>query len=230
MTVHILVFTVVPFSIICLRDRDCSVASADRLSSISFEATNGVPEAASWVLEEEGRVLFKPLGQNQALLSISWSNILFVTTKNTWCVPYFLNNCLYLICSNWHNKRASWCQHMGCRLRTLHCRRQCCRLHLRHNSLWYVHICVCDMFIDVLCVKIKNLMVNISCLCYRALRHLPLQLPHLEMCLVKTTHRLLGWTTFSTPRVQSQEVAITRTNQVTDMCDSSSNMFDLELC
>jgi hypothetical protein len=32
--------------------------------------------------------------QNQALLSVSWSNILFITTKNTWCVPYFLNNCL----------------------------------------------------------------------------------------------------------------------------------------
>jgi hypothetical protein len=37
---------------------------------------------------------------NQALLSVSWSNILFVTTKNTWCVPYFLNNGLHLICSN----------------------------------------------------------------------------------------------------------------------------------
>jgi hypothetical protein len=47
MTFHILVFAVVPFLIICLRDRDCSVASAGRLSSISFEATNGVPEAAN---------------------------------------------------------------------------------------------------------------------------------------------------------------------------------------
>jgi hypothetical protein len=103
--------------------------------------------------------------QNQALLSVSWSNILFVTTKNTWCVPCFLNNWFYLICSNWHNKRASRCQHMGCRLWTLHCRRQWCRLHLRHNSLWYVHICVCDMFIDALCVKMKNLVVNISCAC-----------------------------------------------------------------
>jgi hypothetical protein len=104
---------------------------------------------------------------NQALLSVSWSNILFITTKNTWCVSYFLNNGLYIICSNWHNKRASWCRHMGCRLRTLHCRWQCCRLHLRlcHNSLWYVHICVGDMFIDVLCVKMKNLVVNISCIC-----------------------------------------------------------------
>jgi hypothetical protein len=102
---------------------------------------------------------------NQALLSVSWSNILFVTNKNTWCVPYFLNNGLYLICSNWHNKRASRCRHMGCRLRTLHCRCQCCRLHLRlsHNFLWYVHICVCDMFIDALYVKMKNLVVNISC-------------------------------------------------------------------
>jgi hypothetical protein len=53
------------------------------------------------------------------------------------------------------------------RLRTLHWRCQCCRLHLRlhHNSLWYVHICVCDMFIDALCVKMKNLVVNISCVC-----------------------------------------------------------------
>ena len=47
MTVHFLVFAVVLFSIIGLRDRDCNVASACRLSSISFEATNGVPEAAS---------------------------------------------------------------------------------------------------------------------------------------------------------------------------------------
>jgi hypothetical protein len=68
------------------------------------------------------------------------------------------------------------------------------------------------------------------CVCYRALRHLLLQLPHLEMCLVKTTPRLLRWTTFSTPRVQPEEVVITQTNQVTDMCDNSSNMFDLELC
>jgi hypothetical protein len=27
----------------------------------------------------------------------------------------------------------------------------------------YVHICMCDMFIDGLCVKMKNLVVNISC-------------------------------------------------------------------
>jgi hypothetical protein len=46
-TVHILVFAVVPFSIIHPRDRDCSVVCAGRLSSISFEATNGVPEVAS---------------------------------------------------------------------------------------------------------------------------------------------------------------------------------------
>jgi hypothetical protein len=98
---------------------------------------------------------------NQALLSVSWSNILFITTKNTWCVPYFLN----LICSNWHNKRASRCRHMGCQLQTLHCHRQCYRLHLRHNSLWYVHICVRDRFIDALYVKMKNLVVNISWAC-----------------------------------------------------------------
>jgi hypothetical protein len=68
------------------------------------------------------------------------------------------------------------------------------------------------------------------CVCYRDFRHLPFQLPHLEMRLVKTTHRILGWTTFSTPRVQPKEVAITWTNQVMDMSDSSSNVFDLELC
>jgi hypothetical protein len=106
-----------------------------------------------------------PHAHNQALLSVSWSNILFVTNKNTRCVPYFLNNGWYIICSNWHNKRASRCRHMGCCLQTLHCRCQCCRLHLCHNYLWYVHICVCDMFIDVLCVKIKILVVNISCAC-----------------------------------------------------------------
>jgi hypothetical protein len=49
------------------------------------------------------------------------------------------------------------------------------------------------------------------------------RLPHLEMDLAKTTPRLLWWTTFSTPRVQSEEVATTPTNQVTDMCD-------VELC
>jgi hypothetical protein len=36
---------------------------------------------------------------NQALLSVSWSNILFIRTKNTWCVPYFLNSGLYIIFS-----------------------------------------------------------------------------------------------------------------------------------
>jgi hypothetical protein len=47
MIVHILVSVVVPFSIIHPKDRDCGVVSADRLSSIIFEATNGVPVAAS---------------------------------------------------------------------------------------------------------------------------------------------------------------------------------------
>jgi hypothetical protein len=28
--------------------------------------------------------------------------------------------------------------------------------------------------------------------CYRDFKHLMLQLPHLEMCLVKTTHQILG--------------------------------------
>jgi hypothetical protein len=63
------------------------------------------------------------------------------------------------------------------------------------------------------------------CVCYSALRHLSLQFPHLERCLVKTTPRLIGWTTFSTPRVQPGEVATTPTNLVMDMCDSSSNVF-----
>jgi hypothetical protein len=47
MTVHILVFAGVSFSVIHPRHRDCSVALAGRLSSISFEATDGIPEAAS---------------------------------------------------------------------------------------------------------------------------------------------------------------------------------------
>jgi hypothetical protein len=62
MTVHILVFAGVSFSVIHPRHRDCSVALAGRLSSISFEATDGIPEAASWVPEEERRVLFEPPG------------------------------------------------------------------------------------------------------------------------------------------------------------------------
>ena len=87
----------------------------------------------------------------------------------------------------------------------------------------YVHICPYVF-------QIKNLVVTISCVCYRALRHLPLQLSHQEMRLVKTTPRLLGWTTFSTPRVQPEEVATTPTNQVTDMCDCCWTVFDLKLC
>jgi hypothetical protein len=47
MTVHILVFAGVSFSVIRPRHRDCSVALVGRLSSISFEATDGIPEAAS---------------------------------------------------------------------------------------------------------------------------------------------------------------------------------------
>jgi hypothetical protein len=77
---------------------------------------------------------------------------------------------LYLICSNWHNKRASRCQHMGCCLWTLHCCRQCCRRHIRHKFLWYIYICVCDMLIYALCVKMKNLVVTISCACVTGLR------------------------------------------------------------
>jgi hypothetical protein len=81
----------------------------------------------------------------------------------------FSQQLLYLICSNWHKKRVFRCQHMGCRLRTLHCCRQWCRLHLRHNSQWYVHISVCAMFIYALCVKMKNLVVTNSCECVTVL-------------------------------------------------------------
>jgi hypothetical protein len=37
---------------------------------------------------------------NQALLSVSWSNILYLILQNIWCVSYFLNNGLYIIFSN----------------------------------------------------------------------------------------------------------------------------------
>jgi hypothetical protein len=30
--------------------------------------------------------------QNQAILSVSWSNILYIILQNTWCVSYLLNN------------------------------------------------------------------------------------------------------------------------------------------
>ncbi|KAL5647272.1 hypothetical protein ACJX0J_041627, partial [Zea mays] len=55
---------------------------------------------------------------------------------NEWTLPP-LNNSHIKRQSNWHNKRASPCRHMGCCLRMLHCQCQCCRLHLRlrHNSL-----------------------------------------------------------------------------------------------
>ena len=45
MTVHTVVFTVVPFTIILLGDRACSVASTGRVPSISLEGKIGVPEA-----------------------------------------------------------------------------------------------------------------------------------------------------------------------------------------
>jgi hypothetical protein len=32
----------------------------------------------------------------------------------------------------------------------------------QHMRLRYAHICVCDMFIDALCVKMKNFVINIS--------------------------------------------------------------------
>jgi hypothetical protein len=80
-----------------------------------------------------------------------------------------------------------------------------------------------------MCLNKKLSGYYFMCVCYRNLRHHPLQLPHLEMSLVKMTHRILGGTTFSTCRVQTEEVAITRTNQAMDMSDSSSNVFNLEL-
>jgi hypothetical protein len=46
------------------------------------------------------------------------------------------------------------------------------------------------------------------CLCYRDFRHHPLQLPHLEMGLVKTTQHIRGRTIFSTRIVQPEEVAM----------------------
>jgi hypothetical protein len=145
MTIHILVLTGISFLILRPGHRDCSVVEASRLSSSSFEATNGVPEAASWVLEE-GRVLFKPCGPESTSPLGKLKYHFFVTTKNTWCVPYFLNNYLHLICSNWHNKRASRWQHMGYRLRTFHYCRQC----------WRPHPCTipCGMYIyTLMCFK-----------------------------------------------------------------------------
>jgi hypothetical protein len=91
-----------------------------------------------------------------------------------------------------------------------------------HMCVWHVHRCL-------MCLNEKSSGYYFMCVCYRDFRHHPLQLPHLKMGLVKTTHHILGWTTFSTRRVQPEEVAITRTNQVMDMIDNWSHVFDLEL-
>jgi hypothetical protein len=46
------------------------------------------------------------------------------------------------------------------------------------------------------CSKCRNIYelsdYYFMCVCYRDFRHHPLQLPHLEMGLVKTTHHILG--------------------------------------
>jgi hypothetical protein len=80
-----------------------------------------------------------------------------------------------------------------------------------------------------MCLNEKLSGYYFMCVCYRDFKYHPLQLSYLEMGLVKTTYHILGGTTFSTHRVQPEQVAITRTNQVMDMSDSSSNVFDLEL-
>jgi hypothetical protein len=91
-----------------------------------------------------------------------------------------------------------------------------------HMRVWRVYRCL-------MCLNKKLSGYYFMCVCYRDFRHHPFQLPHQEMGLVKTTHRNLGWTTFSARIVQPEEVAITRTIQAMDMSDSSSNVFKLEL-
>jgi hypothetical protein len=70
-----------------------------------------------------------------------------------------------------------------------------------HMRVWHVHSCL-------MCLNEQLSGYYFMCLCYRDFRHHPLQLPHLEMGLVKTTHHIRGWTTFSTRRVQPEEVAM----------------------
>ena len=91
-----------------------------------------------------------------------------------------------------------------------------------HMRVWHVHRCL-------MCLNEQLSGYYFMCLCYRDFRHHPLQLPHLEMGLVRTTQQIRGWTPFSTRRVQPEEVAITQTNQAMDMSDSWSNVFNLEL-
>jgi hypothetical protein len=43
-----------------------------------------------------------------------------------------------------------------------------------------------------MCLNEKLSGYYFMCVCYRDFRHHPLQLPHLEMGLVKTTHHILG--------------------------------------
>jgi hypothetical protein len=90
-----------------------------------------------------------------------------------------------------------------------------------HMRVWHVHRCL-------MCLNEKLSGYYFMCMCYRDFRHHPLQLPHLEM-VVKTTHHILGWITFSTRIVQPEEGAITQTNQAMNMSDSSSNVFTLDL-
>jgi len=70
-----------------------------------------------------------------------------------------------------------------------------------HMRVWHVHRCL-------MCLNEQLSGYYFMCLCYRDFRHHPLQLPHLEMGLVKTTQHIRGWTTFSTRRVQPEEVAM----------------------
>jgi hypothetical protein len=52
---------------------------------------------------------------------------------------------------------------------------------------------ILQRIISCACVKIKELSgYYFIGMCYRASRHLSLQLPHLEMCMVKTT-RSTSW-------------------------------------
>ena len=82
-----------------------------------------------------------------------------------------------------------------------------------HMRVWHVHRCL-------MCLNEQLSGYYFMCLCYRDFRHHPLQLPHLEMGLVRTTQHIRGWTIFSARIVQPEEVA-TRTIQTMDMIDVS---------
>jgi hypothetical protein len=64
------------------------------------------------------------------------------------------------------------------------------------------------------CVTNEEFSVQYKNMCYRASRHLPLQLQHREMDLSKTTMQLHGKATSLSAIVQSEEVVATQTNQV----------------